>query len=189
MSLVVFGVLLLGSASAMQEYLPELDKPDDFTLPIPSSYLASEELPSDFSWMNVNGTSYLTRVLNQHIPQYCGSCWAHATMSALADRIKIAREGKGMEINLSVQAILNCGVGAGTCHGGSASGTYHWVKEAGSVPFDTCQPYLACSNESTFGFCTAVDTTCSAINTCRTCVASSGECSSIDVYPNASISE
>ena len=37
------------------------------------------------------------------------------------------------------------------------------------ITLDTCQPYLACSNESTEGFCPHVDTTCSAINTCKTC--------------------
>jgi hypothetical protein len=31
------------------------------------------------------------------------------------------------------------------------------------------QPYLACSAESTEGFCKHVDTSCSAINTCKTC--------------------
>lgn len=35
------------------------------------------DLPSSFSWSNVDGVSYLTRMLNQHIPTYCGSCWAH----------------------------------------------------------------------------------------------------------------
>ena len=59
-------------------------------------------------------------------------------MSALADRIKIARGGQGFEtgnrkqrqeggdeINLSIQFILNCGGGiAGSCHGGSHSGTF-----------------------------------------------------------------
>lgn len=39
----------------------------------------------------------------------CGSCWAHGSLSSLADRIKIARRTKGDDINLSIQYILNCG--------------------------------------------------------------------------------
>ncbi|KAL7430642.1 hypothetical protein ACHAXM_002301 [Skeletonema potamos] len=58
---------------------------------IPHHYIAEDELPQTFTWQNVNGNSYLTRMRNQHIPQYCGSCWAHAAMSSLADRIKINR--------------------------------------------------------------------------------------------------
>ena len=59
--------------------------------PLPHHYITEDELPQTFTWQNVNGNSYLTRMRNQHIPQYCGSCWAHAAMSSLADRIKINR--------------------------------------------------------------------------------------------------
>ena len=75
----------------------------------------------------MDGTSYLTRSLNQHIPQYCGSCWAHGALSALADRIKIARgPSASVDINLSIQYILEC---AGSCYGGSATGTYEFIKK------------------------------------------------------------
>jgi cathepsin X len=43
--------------------------------------------------------------------QYCGSCWAHGAASALADRIKIANDAKGPDVNLAIQYILNCGAG------------------------------------------------------------------------------
>lgn len=142
----------------------------------------ASELPASFTWGDVNGVNFLTKNLNQHIPQYCGSCWAHVktrppcthppthptstilmtassfccflccvlhpcppsrcrwlpcltcelslsirstnvrqkqqqtcgahiqgALSSLADRIKIARGGKGIDINLSVQHVLNCG--------------------------------------------------------------------------------
>jgi cathepsin X len=68
------------------------------------------------------------------------------------------------------QYILNCG-DAGSCHGGSTSGVYSFIADSGYVPYDTCQPYLACSSDSTEGFCGSIDTTCSAENTCRTCFA------------------
>jgi len=58
-------------------------------------------------------------IIIQHIPHYCGSCWAHGAISSLMDRIKIAQKGKGTDINLSIQYILNCGAeSAGSCHGG-----------------------------------------------------------------------
>lgn len=129
-----------------------------------------------------------THSLNQHIPQYCGSCWAHGALSALSDRLKIARQAKGDEINLSIQYILNCaGAEAGSCHGGSHTGVYQFVKKKGFVPFETCQPYLACSTESTDGFCANVDTSCSAMNTCRTC--DHNGCRAIEIFPNATVAE
>jgi cathepsin X len=166
---------------------------NDHSSPLPYTYISEEDLPDNFSWGDVDGVSYLTHSLNQHIPQYCGSCWAHGALSALADRIKIARKGAGDEINLSIQYILNCGGHvAGSCHGGSHSGTYEFIKSVGFVPYDTCQPYLACSSDSSDGFCKHVDTTCTPMNTCKTCNTFSengGECTEIDVFPNATIAE
>mmetsp|Transcript_24856 Transcript_24856/g.37162 ORF Transcript_24856/g.37162 Transcript_24856/m.37162 type:complete len:360 (-) Transcript_24856:92-1171(-) len=166
---------------------------NDHSSPLPHTYTDSEDLPNAFTWGDVNGVSYLTRSLNQHIPQYCGSCWAHGPISSLADRIKIARKGKGDEINLSIQYILNCGADvAGSCHGGWHTGVYQLIKDKGYVPYETCQIYTACSAESTEGFCAHVDTTCSAANTCRTCNTFSimgGACTEIDVFPNATVAE
>ncbi len=35
-------------------------------------YLLQEDIPDNWNWDNVDGKSYLTKMLNQHIPQYCG---------------------------------------------------------------------------------------------------------------------
>jgi cathepsin X len=104
------------------------------TSPLPFTYISERDLPKAFSWDNVNGISYLTKNLNQHIPQYCGSCWAHSSMSALSDRIKIARNASGLDINLSIQYILNCASEAGSCHGGSAIRAYQVLHDMGGIP-------------------------------------------------------
>ena len=120
-------------------------------------------------------------------------------MSALADRIKIARggnvAGKGpSDINLSVQHILNC-ANVGSCHGGSVDGVYSWLKGASStgtgISYETSNPYLACSSESSEGFCSGVDTTCSTMNVARTCstfTSNGGKCVGLTSFPNATIS-
>uniref|UniRef100_A0A7S2V244 Peptidase C1A papain C-terminal domain-containing protein n=1 Tax=Fibrocapsa japonica TaxID=94617 RepID=A0A7S2V244_9STRA len=145
--------------------------------PLPHEYLNAEALPESFTWKDVNGMSFVTRNLNQHIPQYCGSCWAHATLSALADRVKIARKAKGVDINLSVQVILNCAQNvAGSCHGGEPSGVYEWAHN-NSVPFDTCQQYKA------------IDEECIPSNICRSCTSFSSDCYAVSQYPNVTVSE
>uniref|UniRef100_A0A7S0QTS4 Peptidase C1A papain C-terminal domain-containing protein n=1 Tax=Pyramimonas obovata TaxID=1411642 RepID=A0A7S0QTS4_9CHLO len=173
--------------------MPGHDKPEDFSSPLPHTYVKEESMPKNFNWGNIKGQSMLTKMLNQHIPQYCGSCWAHGSLSALADRIKIARGGNGPDANLAIQYILNCGAGiAGSCHGGSHTGVYHFIKQSGFVPYDTCLVYEACSQESTEGTCGGGDYTCKPINTCRTCSTFSkfgGFCSEVDEFPNATISE
>ena len=56
----------------------------------------------------MNGTNYLNPVRSQYSPHSCGSCWAHATTSALSDRIRIRRNNKFPHIILSPQVLLSC---------------------------------------------------------------------------------
>jgi len=171
--------------------MPDHTVMEDYISPLPHHYLKGTQLPENFTWANVDGVSYLTKNLNQHIPNYCGSCWAHGALSSLGDRIKIARKARGPEINLSIQYILNCGrLVAGSCHGGTATGVYEFIKrKSGHVPYDTCAPYQACSSESKEGYCPHVDTQCTAGNTCKTCGTFGQPCREIHHYPNASIAE
>jgi len=197
----VFLSMIVGAIASASpgEYFNEIMISDDtvhnsfYQSPMPHTYIDVEELPESFSWGDVDGKSYLTKSLNQHIPQYCGSCWAHGALSSMADRIKIDRQAQGDDINLSIQYILNCGTeSAGSCHGGFHTSTYQFIQDVGGVPYDTCTPYLACSEESTEGFCDKIDTSCSAVNTCKTCDTfggMGGKCSEIDYFPNATVAE
>jgi len=157
--------------------------------------LSASKMPSSFSWCDKDGVNYCSISRNQHIPQYCGSCWAHGAMSALADRIKIARKGKGPDVTPSIQHLLNCG-GVGTCKGGTVDGPYQWLleesKKGTGVSYETAQPYLACTPDSDEGFCGHVDTTCKPINVARTCgsfSAEAGPCTGLSMFPNATISD
>merc|ERR1712093_203754 len=165
------------------------------TTPLPQDYVNDADLPSNFTWCDKDGVNYCTKSLNQHIPQYCGSCWAHGSVSALGDRIKIARKAQGIDINLSVQHMLNCG-GVGSCHGGSVDVPYQWLhkisKETGTgISYDTSNPYMACSSENNLGICKGQDWSCTPENVARTCSTfpPQGFCGAIKNYPNATISE
>jgi cathepsin X len=133
----------------------------DVRTPRPQDYVNLTALPTSWDWRSVNGQNLVTRDLNQHIPQYCGSCWAHGSMSSLADRIKIMRKGAWPDYQLSIQYILNCGGSmAGSCDGGSAEGAFQFAQSG--IPEDTCLQYEA------------VDNACTAIDTCRNCVGPPG---------------
>jgi cathepsin X len=107
----------------------------------PQDYIRTEDVPAAFSWRNVSGVNFVTWNRNQHIPQYCGSCWAFGTTSALNDRISIVRKGQWPEVTLAPQSLINC-EGGGDCDGGSHGDAYQYMQQTG-IPDETCVPYQA----------------------------------------------
>lgn len=110
-------------------------------------------LPKAWDWRNVKGKSYVTNDLNQHIPQYCGSCWVHGTISALNDRIKIRRGAAFPDVMLSRQNILDCVPGENNttppgCKGGSPTMVHDYLLH-NEIPDETCRPYLAKNDQCT----------------------------------------
>ena len=141
--------------------------------PRPHTYLKMEDLPKSYDIRDIDGVNYATWNRNQHIPVWCGSCWAQGSTAALSDRFNIMRKGAWPAINLAVQVVLNCG-NSGSCHGGHDSGVYKFAYETG-IPDQTCQPYEA------------VDHECSAINTCRDC--NRDGCWAVEDYKAYKVSE
>lgn len=99
-------------------------------------------LPENWDIRNLPNLGNMATVdRNQHIPVWCGSCWAHGSTSALADRFKLARRGAFPDLMFSIQNILACG-SAGSCHGGDDYAVYKYLHQKG-VPHETCNLYQA----------------------------------------------
>ena len=123
-----------------------------------------KDLPEQWIWNDVEGTNYLTNIRNQHVPQYCGSCWAHAATSALSDRIKIARKAAWPDINVAPQVLISCS-GDDGCHGGEAYNAFEWLsKNEGSD--ETCSIYRARGHDN--------GAECSSMIKCENCMPGQG---------------
>lgn len=72
--------------------------------PLPEDYIDDNDIPESFDWGAVgpDKINYLSWSVNQHIPQYCGSCWAQGSVSAFADRINVMTNNKWPRLALSV---------------------------------------------------------------------------------------
>lgn len=115
------------------------------------------KIPDSYDIRNLNGRNYATIDKNQHIPHYCGSCWAFAVTSSLADRISLQKHGSSSLIDISTQALMNCAkTGCSGCHGGWPYYALEYIQTNG-LPHESCSPYLALSKP------------CRSLNICRKC--------------------
>lgn len=137
---------------------------------LPQYTVPDADLPTAWDWRNVSGTNFLSWTKNQHIPTYCGSCWAQGTTSALADRFQIGLN-LTYQLGLAVQVILNCGAG-GSCEGGNSGPVYSFAHSQG-IPDETCQNYLATDPDRA---------TCSDIQQCKTCSWFDQPCEAVKPY-------
>lgn len=136
---------------------------------------AKTEIPKTMDWrsyaqkdvLDGKPINYLSWNKNQHIPYYCGSCWAQGVTSAMADRFNVMHirdHGKfpTSPIALSAQVIMDCSKGQNYgCNGGEPYTAIEYIFDNG-VPHASCQQYTAQNN-------IAHDEMCTGTYVCRDC--------------------
>jgi len=145
-----------GGCRAEQVSFPEGERPPAV---MAWDEINMDDLPANWDWRNVDNTNYLSWNKNQHIPVYCGSCWAQGTTSSIADRFNIMLGDKNPSpVGLDAQVIVNCGAG-GSCEGGNPGGVYRFAYKEG-IPHSSCEQYVAHDPKST---------NCEPIDKCKDC--------------------
>jgi len=165
--LLIYGLSLVSGQGLVRR--PENDGLQRVLSPVP----VVGEVPDEFDWGNVadeqgRRRNFLTTARNQHIPVYCGSCWAHGSTSALSDRIKIRRKGAFPDVNLAPQVLISCDMQDNGCHGGDARSAYNWMVN-NNMTDETCAIYQARGHDNGIK--------CSEIGSqCMECDADGGNC-------------
>jgi cathepsin X len=161
-------VALVGTANALKYVDPSAPCRKSSGKPQPGKILKPlepvKDLPEQWIWNAVNGTNYLTNLRNQHVPSYCGSCWAHAATSALSDRIKIARNAAWPDMNVAPQVLISCS-GDDGCHGGEAYNAFEWLSTNEGTD-ETCSIYRARGHDN--------GAKCSSMIKCENCMPGKG---------------
>ena len=124
--------------------------------PLPEEYLSSKALPVAFDWRAVTVADdappvhYTTRVRNQFLPLWCGSCWAHAATAVLGARWLIHSKSTTYSgIDFSVQYFVNCvNISSRGCGGGSSYQAFAHAHNYGAVD-SSCLPYSAVTQQCT----------------------------------------
>lgn len=169
---LAFTVVVLARASGVTTQgcyvdIPASDLPSLVKNSLPKTPL--QQLPVNFDWRNVNGVMFVSPVTNQFLPSPCGSCWAHAVVGALTDRLIIATKALKPVVRLSAQVLLNAGPvkGFGSCAGGNDAQAYQFIHDYG-ITDETCMPYKGV-DFSTWGELPLQDTMCWQCNRNGTC--------------------
>jgi len=144
------------------------------TQALPYQYLTPDDIPANWDWRNVNKTNFASPTRNQHIPQYCGSCWAMASTSSIADRFNILTGATWPSHYLSPQHVIACGQ-SGNCGGGDQMSVYVYAAKHG-IPDETCNNYQAKNQD------------CTPLTACGTC-RPNGTCNAIPLYDVYKISQ
>jgi len=125
----------------------------------PHAWDVLKDAPAAVNWASMNGVNYLSWNKNQHVPQYCGSCWSQGTTSAIADRFNIMNKLKTTSpVSIDAQTVVNAQAG-GSCNGGNPGAVYQYAHDTGLLS-GSCMQYVAKNLYTEF----------KPIDECRDCV-------------------
>ena len=170
-------------AAAAQKVLQDATDLGDLKASLAEDYNDAQMLskhPTKWDVRDIKGVNFATLDKNQHIPTYCGSCWAQSVTSALSDRINMKRNNSFPKTVLAAQALVNCVSANETngCRGGDPTAANSWMQ-ANPVPDITCQAYQS------------KDLSCDAMGICEDCtfkgVHMSSVCSAVASFPTARV--